>query len=335
MGQLILRQQAINMKFLIIALCLTAASAQRRGRQEALDAYESDSALDSYAADDAADPLAALAANIPGVPGEDYPIYAEVPESGFTCEGQVDGGYYADPEAECQAFHICTADGAGGMAKYSFLCPNGTLFNQNYFICDCSTAEDLYSLNDDIAAEREALAAAAADAPGEYGAPLEEEYAAAADYPEYEEAATNVSEESEDYGAPIEEGYAAAAADYPEYEEAAAGAPIEEGYAAAADYSEYDAVTEAADDYETVAVEELYAVADLPEEYGAPVGDEYAAADYSDYEEITTEAVPVYEAVTEAFPTYEPEARSARRFGGRRQGRRGGRRGQHRIQNRG
>ena len=83
-----------------------------------------------------------------------------MPETAFVCDGQVDGGYYADPEAECQAFHICTADGAGGLAKYSFLCPNGTLFNQNYFICDwwfnfdCSTAEDLWSLNDEIAAER-------------------------------------------------------------------------------------------------------------------------------------------------------------------------------------
>ncbi len=63
---------------------------------------------------------------------------------------QVEGGYYSDPEAECQAFHVCTADGLGGLAKYSFLCPNGTLFSQEYFICDwwfnfdCSTAEDLY-----------------------------------------------------------------------------------------------------------------------------------------------------------------------------------------------
>ena len=39
-------------------------------------------------------------------------------------------GYYADPEAECQVFHICTADGFGGLSKYSFLCPNGTIFNQ-------------------------------------------------------------------------------------------------------------------------------------------------------------------------------------------------------------
>jgi len=172
------------MKYLLIALCVVAASAQRRGRQEEVAAY-GDAALDSYAADDAGeDPLAALASNIPGVPGEDYPIYAEVPESGFVCDGQVDGGYYADPEAECQAFHICTADGAGGLAKYSFLCPNGTLFNQNYFICDwwfnfdCSTAEDLYSLNDEIAAEREALAGAASDEGlGSYEAPAD--YAAA------------------------------------------------------------------------------------------------------------------------------------------------------------
>merc|ERR1712113_567529 len=122
------------------------------------------------AASDVADPLAMLQGAIPGVPGEDYPIYAEVPETAFACDGQVDGGYYADGEAECQVFHICTADGAGGLAKYSFLCPNGTIFNQNYFICDwwfnfdCAQAEDLYSLNDDIAAERAEIDAAAADA---------------------------------------------------------------------------------------------------------------------------------------------------------------------------
>ena len=33
--------------------------------------------------------LAALASNIPGVPGEDYPIYNEVPETAFVCDGQV------------------------------------------------------------------------------------------------------------------------------------------------------------------------------------------------------------------------------------------------------
>merc|ERR1712212_889986 len=174
--------------------------APRRGRQEAAGGYAAPDDVPVYAASDAVptyeaagdDALAALGNSIPGVPGEDYPIYAEVPESGFSCEGQVDGGYYADPEAECQAFHICTADGAGGLAKYSFLCPNGTLFNQNYFICDwwfnfdCSTAEELYSLNDEIAAEREALAGAGADAPGDYAAPPAEYGAEGSGAPAYE-----------------------------------------------------------------------------------------------------------------------------------------------------
>ena len=91
-----------------------------------------------------------------GTPGEDYPIYSEVPETDFSCEGQVIGGYYADPTAECQVFHVCATDSAdsGPNSKWSFLCPNGTIFNQNYFICDwwfnfdCSEAESLYGLND-------------------------------------------------------------------------------------------------------------------------------------------------------------------------------------------
>ena len=78
----------------------------RRGRQEAADGYTSpaDAPPPAYgdvpvygAASDAVpvyggeeDPaLAALASNIPGVPGEDYPIYNEVPETAFVCDGQV------------------------------------------------------------------------------------------------------------------------------------------------------------------------------------------------------------------------------------------------------
>merc|ERR1712244_51227 len=160
-------------------------SARRSGRQEApAVGYEQPPA--EYGADqagydadaaasDADAALAMLQGAIPGVPGEDYPIYAEVPETAFACDGQVDGGYYADGEAECQVFHICTADGAGGLAKYSFLCPNGTVFNQNYFICDwwfnfdCAEAEGLYSLNDELAAEREA--ASASSPQGSYASP--------------------------------------------------------------------------------------------------------------------------------------------------------------------
>ena len=46
-----------------------------------------------YAADEAGDPaLDMLLKSVPGAPGEDYPIYAEVPETAFSCDGQVDGG---------------------------------------------------------------------------------------------------------------------------------------------------------------------------------------------------------------------------------------------------
>ena len=58
--------------------------------------------LDQYSADSGAGGDGGLEVNIPGIPGEDYPIYANVPDTGFTCDGLVEGGYYADPSAECQ-----------------------------------------------------------------------------------------------------------------------------------------------------------------------------------------------------------------------------------------
>merc|ERR1719479_882490 len=124
---------------------------------------------------------------VPGVPGEDYPIYAQAPETAFSCDAGLNGGYYADEEAECQVFHICTADGQGGLAKYSFLCPNGTVFNQNYFICDwwfnvdcAESAAIAEAKNSEVAGAREAASAAAdeaaaSDVSGGYLAPAEQE----------------------------------------------------------------------------------------------------------------------------------------------------------------
>ena len=108
------------------------------------------------------DSLSGLAEAIPGEAGRDYPTLAEVPETSFSCSGQVEGGFYADPEAECQAFHICGGGGGAELTKYSFLCPNGSIFSQQYFICDwwfnvdCSLAQNLYSLNQQVADERAA-----------------------------------------------------------------------------------------------------------------------------------------------------------------------------------
>ncbi|XP_047482930.1 uncharacterized protein LOC125034927 [Penaeus chinensis] len=128
-------------------------------------------------------PIAALAANIPGggVPGEDYPILASVPDTGFSCEDQEFPGYYADtaPEAGCQVFHICQFDGHHD----AFLCPNGTIFNQQYFVCDwwfnvdCAASVQFRSLNADIGKIPEDAAASVRNdvvAPNQlYGTPEE------------------------------------------------------------------------------------------------------------------------------------------------------------------
>ncbi|XP_068233968.1 uncharacterized protein [Palaemon carinicauda] len=126
------------------------------------------------------DPIADLAASIPGggVPGEDYPILTSVPDTGFSCTDQEFPGYYADTadEAGCQVFHICQFDGR----QDSFLCPNGTIFNQQYFVCDwwfnvdCAATEQFIALNADIGkVADDTLVGAASDISlsNSYGAP--------------------------------------------------------------------------------------------------------------------------------------------------------------------
>ncbi|XP_046387836.1 mucin-5AC-like [Ischnura elegans] len=74
----------------------------------------------------------------PGEPGIDYPIYSHIPVTSFSCEGKI-AGYYADPETQCQIFHVCTP---GGATSNSFICPNGTLFNPAVRTCDWWPAVD-------------------------------------------------------------------------------------------------------------------------------------------------------------------------------------------------
>ena len=67
------------------------------------------------------------------------------------------------------AFHICA--GEEELVKFSFLCPNGTLFNQQYFVCDwwfnvdCAATEQFYSLNDELDTARQS---SSLSAQGEY-----------------------------------------------------------------------------------------------------------------------------------------------------------------------
>ncbi|XP_055610729.1 uncharacterized protein LOC129757491 isoform X2 [Uranotaenia lowii] len=95
-----------------------------------------------------------LRSALPGEPDIDYPILGRIPETSFKCHQRHDG-YYADVEARCQVFRVCanTDDTGNGFA---FLCPNGTLFNQKYFVCDwymnvrCEESENFYSRNKEL-----------------------------------------------------------------------------------------------------------------------------------------------------------------------------------------
>lgn len=75
------------------------------------------------------------------------------------CEDQLSPGYYADPETQCQVFHICVAYQDQRLRQFSFLCPNGTVFSQQYLVCvwwydfDCSLAISYYDANAEIFAE--------------------------------------------------------------------------------------------------------------------------------------------------------------------------------------
>ncbi|XP_076386666.1 uncharacterized protein LOC143264253 [Megachile rotundata] len=90
---------------------------------------------------------------IPGIPGVDFPLYHTVPPTSFSCAHvPFVPGMYANVETGCQAYHICH-DGREGHQGASFLCTNGTLFNQRDFACDwwynvnCAEAPSLYRLN--------------------------------------------------------------------------------------------------------------------------------------------------------------------------------------------
>lgn len=67
-----------------------------------------------------------------GEPGKDFPIINTIPKTSFDCKDHIGGsGFYADPETGCQVWHMCQ-----GHRKHSFLCPNGTIFNQKSGVCD-------------------------------------------------------------------------------------------------------------------------------------------------------------------------------------------------------
>ena len=64
-----------------------------------------------------------LVEHVPGLPGEDYPIFHLPPDTAFLCEVQPVEGYYADPEADCQLYHVCSDGGTGSTPSLTFSVP--------------------------------------------------------------------------------------------------------------------------------------------------------------------------------------------------------------------
>ncbi|CAH0404316.1 unnamed protein product [Chilo suppressalis] len=60
-----------------------------------------------------------------------HPVYSQPPITEFTCHGR-SRGYYADVHAGCQAYHFCWRQ----RLVSTDLCTNGTLFNEQFQVCD-------------------------------------------------------------------------------------------------------------------------------------------------------------------------------------------------------
>lgn len=82
-----------------------------------------------------------------------YLDFDNLPDTNFSCEGKVIGGYYADVETGCQMFHVCTIGQKSEITDIKFLCLNGTVFDQETRVCerldevDCSKSESFFDLN--------------------------------------------------------------------------------------------------------------------------------------------------------------------------------------------
>ncbi|GAU88079.1 hypothetical protein RvY_00840 [Ramazzottius varieornatus] len=92
-----------------------------------------------------ADQIQELLMNV--VPGQDFPLLSEVPDTAVDCSRFKQPGFYADTEqGRCQVFHRCDINGH----LTGYLCPNMTLFNQITLVCDwfynvdCSQARQFY-----------------------------------------------------------------------------------------------------------------------------------------------------------------------------------------------
>lgn len=96
----------------------------------------------------------------------------EIPKTSFSCADKQSGEYYADPDVQCQVYHICVPGVTGKLAKISFVCPNGTIFSQSSRVCStydrvhCPLAQRFYeNVMGEIDTDKEYYHSMHADAP--------------------------------------------------------------------------------------------------------------------------------------------------------------------------
>lgn len=94
-----------------------------------------------------------------GLPSNSTSIRQNIVDT-FSCEDR-NYGYYADVDNDCQLFHVCVPrefpDGRFQIDKYSFICPEGTIFDQANLGCafavdalPCEEAIINYFINDNF-----------------------------------------------------------------------------------------------------------------------------------------------------------------------------------------
>ncbi|KAL5282220.1 hypothetical protein ACFFRR_005437 [Megaselia abdita] len=100
------------------------------------------------------------------LPSNATSIRADISDSEFSCENKT-YGYYADVENDCQIFHVCLpvkyANGKLSLFRWSFICPEETVFSQDSFTCmrtedmliDCKDSPKFFDLNGNLGMPQE------------------------------------------------------------------------------------------------------------------------------------------------------------------------------------
>ncbi|KAF7494906.1 hypothetical protein SSS_09006 [Sarcoptes scabiei] len=70
-------------------------------------------------------------ANVPGVPGLDYPIFDHIPDTSFECSKQQYPGFYSDMETGCQVYHSCSLTSLFQKRKHTMEHQKQLNFNPN------------------------------------------------------------------------------------------------------------------------------------------------------------------------------------------------------------